>query len=46
MARRSAAGRTKTDDMQNVRDSGQMEPPGEWADLYRAYSRSTAAGQK
>jgi len=38
-------GQTKTDDMRNVRDSGQMEPPSDWADLYRAYSRSTA-GQK
>ncbi|MGO9111878.1 MAG: hypothetical protein ACLP9L_21845 [Thermoguttaceae bacterium] len=38
-------GQTKTDDLRNVRDSGQTEPPSEWADLYRAYSRSTA-GQK
>ena len=38
-------GRTKTDDMRGVRDSGQMEPPADWADLSRAYSRSTA-GQK
>ncbi|MEI8374727.1 MAG: hypothetical protein WCJ35_18020 [Planctomycetota bacterium] len=38
-------GQTKTDNMRNVHDSGQMEPPSDWADLYRAYSRSTA-GQK
>ncbi len=38
-------GKTETDDMRGVRDSGQMEPPSDWADLYRAYSRSTA-GQK
>ena len=40
-------GQTKTDNLRDVRDSGQMEPPSDWADLYRAYSRSTAtAGQK
>ena len=38
-------GHTQTDDVRNVRDSGQTEPPSDWADLYRAYSRSTA-GQK
>ena len=38
-------GKTQTDDLRNVRDNGQMEPPSDWADLLRAYSRSTA-GQK
>jgi hypothetical protein len=42
---RISGGHTQTDDVRNVRDSGQMEPPAEWADLYHAYSRSTA-GQK
>ena len=42
---RLEGGKTQTDDVRNVRDSGQMEPPSDWADLYRAYSRSTA-GQK
>lgn len=37
-------GQTKTDDLRNVRDSGQMEPPSEWADQYHAYSQGT--GQK
>ena len=35
-------GQTKTDDMRNIHDSGQMEPPSDWADLSRAYSRGTA----
>jgi hypothetical protein len=38
-------GKTGPDDVRNVHDSGQMEPPSEWADLFRAYNRSTA-GQK
>lgn len=38
-------GQTPTDDLQKVRGSDEMEPPGDWANLYRAYSRSTA-GQK
>ena len=25
-------GKPKTDDLRNVRDSGQMEPPADWAD--------------
>ena len=33
-------GQTKTDDLRDVRDSGQMEPPGEFADIYHAYLRS------
>ena len=38
------SGRTK-DDLPNVRDSGQIEPPAEWAEPYREYSRSIG-GQK
>ena len=37
-------GQTKPDNLQGVRDSGQMEPPSEWADQYHAYSQAT--GQK
>lgn len=39
-------GRTTADSMQNLRDAGQFDPPSDWADLFRAYTRSTSAGQK
>ena len=35
-------GTTTTDNLQNVHDSGQMEAPADWAELYHAYSQSTA----
>jgi hypothetical protein len=38
-------GRTTTDQMQNLRDAGQSDPPGDWADMVRAYTRSTGAGK-
>jgi len=42
---RIGGGQTKTDDLRRVRDSGQMEPPSEYYDRYRAYSHATA-GEK
>ena len=45
MARRSD-GADATDDLQNVHDSGQMEPPADWADLLPRLFASTTAGQK
>jgi hypothetical protein len=44
-------GRTSGDQLQNLRDSGQFDPPSEWADQFRAYTRSLssqkeASGQK
>ncbi len=36
-----SGGKTKTDEVPHVRDSGQMPAPAEWADLYHAYSSST-----
>jgi hypothetical protein len=43
---RIEGGKTKTDDLRGVRDAGHMEPPAEWADATRRYSRATAEGQK
>ncbi len=37
---RLEGGKTRSDDMRSVRDSGQMAPPSDWAELYRAYTRS------
>jgi hypothetical protein len=33
------------DGSQYLRDSGQFEPPGEWAEQFREYSRGVAAGE-
>jgi len=43
---RIQGGQTRTDDMRNIRDSGQMQSPAEWADLSHAYTRSAAEEQK
>ncbi len=40
-----SGGSTQTDDMRNVRDSGRMEAPSDWAELYHAYSHATAGGK-
>jgi hypothetical protein len=34
------------DDFRGVRDAPQMEPPAEWDEISREYSKATAAGQK
>jgi hypothetical protein len=42
---RLKGGRTTTDQIQNLRDAGQFDPPSEWQDAVGAYSR-TLAGQR
>ncbi len=42
---RIAGGATRTDNLRGVRDAGQMQPPAEWDEITRQYSRSTAEGK-
>jgi hypothetical protein len=37
-------GHTAADQLQGLHDPAQFDPPGDWADLFRAYTRSTGGG--
>lgn len=36
-------GRTRTDRLRNLREAGRFDPPREWSELFRAYTRGVAA---
>ena len=40
------SGKAGRDDLSHVRAAGQLEPPAEWDEVSRQYSRKTAGGQK